>query len=75
MRLAWCTQLGADLVRARDGRVTRQRSVGEIVTLLGVILDEGCRVKVGLRDVNIEDGVARRDINGHGQINTVPGNC
>lgn len=75
LRLARRTELGADLVRARDGRVTRQCDVGEVVTLLGVILDEGSRVKVGLRDVNIEDRVARRDINWHGQIHTIPGGC
>lgn len=75
LRFAGRTESGADLVGAGDGGVTGQGSVGEVVTLLGVVLDEGGRAKVGLRDVEVEDGIARRDVYGYGQVDTVAGNC
>lgn len=56
--LAGGTKLGTDLVRARNGPVSRQRSLGEIAALLGGILDESSRVKIRLRHIDVEDAVA-----------------
>ena len=59
VRDAGCAELRADVVGARRRRIASQRGLGEVTTLLGLILDESGRVEVGLRYCNVEDASAR----------------
>ena len=69
------TELRADVVRAGRCSVSRKCSLGEIPALLGLVLDEGGGIGIGLRHGDIEDAGAGRDCDWNRQIGTKFGSC
>ena len=68
-------ELRTDVVRAGRCSVSRKCSLGEIPALLGLVLDEGGGIEIGLRHGYIEDAGAGRDCDWNRQIGTELGSC
>lgn len=62
------TELRADVVGASCGGITSECNLSEVPPLLCIVLDEGSRVKVGLRNGDVEDAGTRRDVDCNGLV-------
>ena len=70
VHIARHTELRADVVRASRCSVSRKCSLSEIPALLGLVLDEGGGIEIGLRHGYIEDASAGRYCDWDRQIGT-----
>lgn len=68
-------ELGADVVGASCSGISSERNVGEVSSLLCDILDKGGRVKVCLRNSDVEDAGTRRDVDCNSLIDAYFGSC
>lgn len=69
------TELSADVVSARGGRISREHCRTEVSALLGLVLIECSGIRVGLWNGNIEDPGAGRNRDWDGHVDACFGSC
>lgn len=69
------TVLGADIVCASRCSIAGQRGLGEISSLLRLVLGESGGIKIGLWNGDIEDTGAGRDCDRDGHVDACFGSC